>query len=280
MPNTQEFADIYSSLKPFPHTALELTKLINDPNSSINEFENVIQIDPILVGKVLELVNSSAFSPVEKIDSITRAISFIGTQGLHNLIIEDTIHDYFQEDESSPNEFSKKYLWKHSIATAIISKMVSERIFGIKGDKSYLCAILHDIGLIIENFINPDQFIKICFSCNTSTELVEKEEETFGTSHNKIGQIITQKWQMPMDVSLAIRDHHCHGENFAAPKSLTGIIQISEHLCNILGFQALPNLTHIAPPHITTHIEKNIDEYDALLQDLPAIINDVTSIYS
>lgn len=275
----KQIVDKYSSTCAFPHTVTKLTTLINDPNSSIKDFEQIIEVDPILVGRVLELVNSSAFSPIQKVDSIARAITFIGMEGLHNLVITDTMHGIFTKNDHTSVTIFKDSLWRHSVATAITSKMVSERIVGTKGDQSYLCAILHDVGLIIEHAVEPTKFDEICTDCKTSKELVEKELAILGTSHNQIGQYITKKWLMPSDVSMAIRYHHREDAAFT-PSSFAGILQISEYLCSLLGYQALPGLTQNIAPHIMEHIEENADEYEVLVQDLPEHLEKVEAVYS
>jgi hypothetical protein len=60
--------------------------------------------------------------------------------------------------------------------------MVAERIFGINGDDAFLCGILHDFGLLVEEQIRRGDFHRICATCTTSSELLAMEQQTFEPS--------------------------------------------------------------------------------------------------
>ena len=278
MSATTEFVDDFSKVATFPSVVAQLTQLINDQNSTMKQFEDIIQMDPILVVRVLKLVNSSAFSLMQKVDSISRAIAFLGMRNLHNLAVTDTLHGMFGEDSEEHDNFSRKHLWLHSAATALTSKLVAERIFGERGDEVYLSAILHNIGIIIEAQVRPEEFLRICKACKGEMFLVDLEQQTFQTNHSKIGYLITKQWNMPLAVSEAILAHHNHTEE-VAPSSLAGIIQISEYLIGHLNYTVLPNTPTIIAPNLMAHIQENADEYEVFLEDLPEELEALESMY-
>lgn len=98
----------------------------------MKDFEEVIKMDPILVSRLLRLVNSPYHGLIQTVDSIGRAVAFLGTKNLHNLIVTDALKNFFA-GPGPDSIFSKKKLWIHSAAVSICSKMVAERIFGING---------------------------------------------------------------------------------------------------------------------------------------------------
>ena len=95
----------------------------------------------------MRLVNSPYYGLVQTVDSIGRAVAFLGMKNLHNLVVTDALKNIFIGPEID-SIFSKKKLWLHCAAVSICSKMVAERIFGINGDDAFLCGILHDFGLL------------------------------------------------------------------------------------------------------------------------------------
>ena len=70
----------FNSIKTLPHVAIRLSKLISDDNSRMQEFEEVIKLDPTMVLRLLRLANSPYYGLREKIDSIPRAVVHSGTQ--------------------------------------------------------------------------------------------------------------------------------------------------------------------------------------------------------
>ena len=278
MSNAKQFIAKFSDIEPLPHIVTKLSKLIADSNSTIREFEAVIKMDPILVVRILRLVNSPFYGLVQKVDSISRAVAYIGMKNLHSLAITDAMKSMFIDTNPS-TVFSRKQIWLHSAAVSICSKMVAERIFGINGDDAYLSGILHDCGLIVEEQIRREEFTTLCQNPTTTTELVENERRLFGTDHCEIGYHMCLEWAMPTVIQEAIRDHHALLDD-VNPDSLTGILQISECLVGQLGHPTLTNTENIISAPLLAHISANQEEYAVLLEDFPEEMAKAQDIYS
>ncbi len=278
MSNAKQFIAKFSDIEPLPHIVTKLSKLIADSNSTIREFEAVIKMDPILVVRILRLVNSPFYGLVQKVDSISRAVAYIGMKNLHSLAITDAMKSMFIDTNPS-TVFSRKQIWLHSAAVSICCKMVAERIFGINGDDAYLSGILHDFGLIVEEQIRREEFTALCQNQTTTAELVESERRLFGTDHCEIGYHMCLEWAMPAAIQEAIRDHHALLDA-VSPDSLTGILQISECLVSQLGHPTLTNTVNVISPPLLAHISANQEEYAVLLEDFPEEMAKAQDIYS
>ena len=87
--------------------------------------------------------------------------------------------------------------------------MISERIFSIKSEDSFICGILHDIGLIIEYQLENKLFHDIVKSYNpNNNNLCDLERKIIGTDHCMVGEAISKEWKLPLDVQLGIKTHH------------------------------------------------------------------------
>ncbi len=261
------FIDRFRDTQTLPHVVTKLSKLIADSNTTMKEFEDVISMDPILVSRLLKLVNSPFYGLRQEVDSISRAVAFIGMKNLHNIAVTDAMRTIFSKQEDS-TAFSRNQLWLHCAAVSICSKMVAERILGINGDDAYLCGILHDFGLIVEEQVDNKHFLEICGQCKTIADLVELEQKMLDTNHCEIGCLITADWSMPESIQEAIRDHHTMLD-IVEPTSLTGLIQISEYLTGQIGHTTLPDITVQISPPLLEHIQENMDEYTVLMEDFP-----------
>ena len=277
MPAAQRFIEKFSDVQPLPHIVTTISRLIADNESTMKDFEEVIKMDPVLVGRLLRLVNSPFYGLTQTIDSIGRAVAFLGMKNLHNLIVTDALKSIFVRKESAA-PFSKKRLWLHSAAVSICGKMVAERIFGINGDDAFLCGILHDFGLLVEEQVERRTFHNICSTCTNTSDLITLENEAFDTDHCKIGFLLTSEWNMPLTIQEAIRDHHLLSESLI-PASLTGIIQISEYIAGQLDHTTLPNVTVQISPPLMEHLQNNLDEYNVLVEDFPAEMAKAQTIY-
>lgn len=277
MSKAKKFIRKFKDIKTLPHVVTNLSRLIADENSTMKDFEDVIKMDPILVVRLLRLVNSPFYGLSQRVDSIGRAVAYLGMKNLHNLAVTDALKNIFQEQGQS-QAFSREKLWLHCAAVSICAKMIAERIFGTNGDDAYLCGILHDFGLIVESQVDPKNFFAACDAYKEGDSLTSLEQEYLGTDHCEIGHQLTLDWEMPQTIQEAIRDHHLQSGDFA-PSSLTGIIQIAEYITGQLGYTALSNLTPTLPSHLVVHMQDNMDEYKVLIEDLPEEMRNAQDLY-
>lgn len=271
------FVKKFKDIHPLPHIVTTLSRLIADNESTMKDFEDVIKMDPVLVSRLLRLVNSPYYGLAQTVDSIGRAVAFLGMKNLHNLVVADVLKTIFVSRDTD-TIFSKKRLWVHCAAVSICSKMIAERIFGINGDDAFLCGILHDLGLLVEEQVETASFHRICTSCNDSASLVELERQAFATDHSEICYCMTLDWNMPITIREAIRDHHLLSAAIT-PSSLTGILQIAEYIASRAGHSTLPDITAQISPPLLDHLQENMDEYNVLLEDLPDEMTKTQAIY-
>lgn len=274
------YLDKFTGLKTVPPVADRLVKMIAEDTASLKDFETVIRVDPTLVLRILKLINSAYFSLRTKIQNISEAVAYIGMDNLRNMIFLDAVKNLFFKD-SNTIEFSRKKLWVHCAVTSICCQMVAERIFAMKGEDHFLCGILHDIGLIVEDQVAPEKFKEFCRTFDsTGQELTDYERKVMGADHTIIGYLLTQQWGLEPNICQGIKYHHDALEALE-PDSHAGILQIAEYLASRLGYTAFPEThTRIHSPPLLSHIKGNIMGYRAIADDLPQEIARIREIYS
>ncbi|MCK5340163.1 MAG: HDOD domain-containing protein, partial [Desulfobulbaceae bacterium] len=156
MQPAQKLLNKFSDQKTLPHVAIKVNQLIKNVNSTMKDFEEIIQLDPILVTRLLRLVNSPFYGLSERVESISKAVVYVGMQNLRNLVAVEALKDLFIDKTDAAEGFSRKNLWLHSATVAILAQMIALRIFGIKSDEYFLAGIVHDIGIIVEDQVKGD----------------------------------------------------------------------------------------------------------------------------
>jgi len=267
---TREHALIrkFNNIKTLPHVAIRLSKLLSNENNSFKDMEEVIRLDPTLVLRVLRIVNSAYYGLKQKVDSIERAVVFIGMRNLRNMVVTEALKDIFRM-ETNGQVYSRRQLWLHCAAVSICGHMIGERILGQKGEDVFLCGILHDIGIIVEDQVARKSFIETCnrFQLN-SRSFVDHENEVIGTNHCAVGYELSREWSLPVTVQEAIRDHHRLSHTIS-PSSVTGILQISEYIVSRMNYTAMPGMKETLSAQLLDHLVENIGEYKTLIRDLP-----------
>jgi len=278
MPTAKGLLNKFSTAKTLPYITIQLTKLISDENSTMQDFENMIKMDPTLVLRILRSANSPYYGLRQKVNSISRAIVIIGINNLRNMIVTEGLKEIFK-DKKGKNAFSRNRLWLHCAAVSICSQMIVERIFGFNGEDAFLCGILHDIGMIVEDQTAPDLFYEACNSYDENTKLItDHEKEIIGTDHCEIGYLLAKQWQLPIEVQEGIQHHHKTLDH-VAPSSLTGVIQQAEYIVSQLDYTAIPGMKAVLSLPLAKHIRNNVKEYKALVRDLPNEMSKAKDLY-
>ncbi len=283
METAKKMIEEFNKIKTIPHNVTRLAQLINDENSTLTDFEKTIRIDPILVARLLTLVNSSYFGLTRKVDSISRAVALLGMKNLHNIAVTDALKGIFKDSSPKQSSFSINNVWAHSASAGICCKMLAERIFSLNGDDAYLCGLLHDIGLIVEHQVSTQKFLTVFEKWSSDNPVItEIEQEAFATDHCQIGYLLAQQWQFSEPLALTIRNHHSTYED-TTPESPEGILQLSLYIISQLGFTLKEDSKENAAKNLSAplskHLQENLEEYKIIIEDLPEEIENARQMY-
>lgn len=259
----KEFQDI----KTLPHVAIKVTQLINSENCSAQEFEEIIKLDPILSARLIRLVNSPYFGLNSKVNSISKAIIYMGMKQLRNLVAIEALRNM---NNSKTSEILNRYkLWMHSAIVAILCELIAKRIFGMFPEDPFLAGIIHDIGFILEDQIVEDKFNQACkkFS-EKKIGIIDCENEFIETDHSIVGSQLMFAWLMPKEICNAIKSHHDSIKKIDFP-SITGVLMISDYIACKVNYSPFLISHANFNPYIIEHIKENIADYKIIMKDLP-----------
>jgi len=213
-----------------------ITKIINDPKSSAKDLKEIIQIDPPLTGKLLKLANSVYYSPRTQISEIQQAIIWVGYDTLKELALSQKVCEVFAGGTDIEG-YSRILLWKHSVAVALLAKMIYRREFGRKGENIYVAGLLHDIGIIALDQFCQDDFRLILSKTKTEKQnLTKTEKEVLGFDHTEVGKAMTDSWNLPQELVEVIGYHH-NPDNIAREFLRPGLtLYVADYVCQQKGF--------------------------------------------
>lgn len=185
-----------------------LIAIINDPRSTVRDLKELIELDPPLTARILKVANSAYYAPRGTISDIEQAVIWLGFDTLKEIALSQKIAEIYNE-QTVIAEYSRQALWEHSIAVALIGKLIYRREFSEPGDTIYAIGLLHDIGIIITDQFLPDAFRYIFIKAKMKNKtFIDMEEEVIGVNHSQIGAAIAAKWVLPEVFYQAIAHHH------------------------------------------------------------------------
>jgi HD-like signal output (HDOD) protein len=197
------------TLPVLPSAFQELTALMDNPDSRMEEVVAILERDISMAAQILKLVNSAYFGLSRRVSTLKEAISFLGLDILRQLVLMQ--HLFARIPESEVRRFRIDRLWQHSFCTATLAKDIIENS-PVKcknlSNVAYLAGLLHDIGKLVLFFYLPEA------SAEAREKLAFKEAKTsdetaeFGADHTAIGGYLTSLWGMPHAITEAVTMHH------------------------------------------------------------------------
>jgi HD-like signal output (HDOD) protein len=125
--------------------------------------------------------------------------------------------------------------WRHALGTALISQHLAQVLHMENPEKMYLAGLLHDVGILVNCLLFPDDFRDVLRIATTSeTPLVEIEKPLLGFTHCESGRILADLWTLPEDLSGAIEYHHVAASDVGDPV-MTAIVNLADLLCRLRG---------------------------------------------
>jgi putative nucleotidyltransferase with HDIG domain len=238
-------------LPPFPATVNKVMEICRDVNTSPTDLTRVISLDPVLTGKVMQLVNSAYFGISREIISPFRAVVMLGMNTVKNLVLGATVMGAFGTRKNF-RALNMDMFWKHSLGVGVIAKLIAQKR---KTDKKllegyFIAGLLHDIGKIPLNSKFSDEYLTIIgMPENEPQPLFISEKQILGIDHAYVGNLIAEKWKLGEEISDTITYHH-------APETFQGVqndilftVILSDHFANSseIGFSGNRYLSNIDP---------------------------------
>ncbi len=187
-------------------TVGKVMEICSRTDASPNELNKVISLDPVLTGQVLKLINSAYYSLVNKVTSLTRAITMLGMNTVKNIALSTAIIRSVSGAKKSKALPTAKF-WAHSIGTGVSAKLLGE----LKGfspmerEELFLAGLLHDLGKIPFG----DEYIEVLNIAKLEQlPLVEVERHHMGIDHEEVGLMIAEKWKLNTVITKCITSHH------------------------------------------------------------------------
>ena len=101
-------------------------EICRDVNTSPTDLTKVISLDPVLTGKVMQLVNSAYFGLSREIISPVRAVVMLGMNTVKNLVLGATVMSAFGASKNF-RALNMDMFWKHSLGVGVIAKLIAKK---------------------------------------------------------------------------------------------------------------------------------------------------------
>jgi HD-like signal output (HDOD) protein len=234
---SQHYLEDELEIPSMPSVAVKLRKAMRR-NIGIAEAVEIIQLDPVMSAKLVQVANCPLYISVNPAKSCFEAVNRIGLYATRNLIISLSVKQIFKSNNKLIAAYLDK-IWRQSIFVSGIAYTLATITKQIDPEEALLAGLISDIGLV--PFLN--------FAANLPADYFEKQDLDLIIPYIRgpIGSNVLLKWDFPDEFvaipSLAEDWHQSHGDKL----TLADIVVLSR-LHSKIGkseMAALPAITSI-----------------------------------
>jgi len=247
----QDFIDRMPSLST---TVTKVLEICNRPNTSPNDLNRVISLDPVLTGQVLKLINSAYYSLPNQITSLTRAIIMLGLNTVKNLALSTAILGTLGREDSF-RALPMDGFWTHSICVGVASKIIATGL-GVPvamREEYFVAGLLHDLGKVPLNNRFADEYRQVLELTRLEQgPLLRSESLVLGIDHGLVGGMIAAKWQLSESMSVALVQHHDPDQVAEEYRHIAAVVSLANMYANVhdIGFSGDPYQEWPAVRHV------------------------------
>jgi HD-like signal output (HDOD) protein len=178
-----------------PEVYQKVRNLIDDPNSDIEHFVEVVASDPNLTVAVLRVANSAFFGFPGKIDSLSRAVNMLGIGQLHDLVLATSAIASLK----LPNDIMPlKTFWQFSLFSAVLTRLLASQLKIPKSERLFVIGLLYEIGHLVLYAKHPELAKRAMDLSRNNQEMLHiAEQELFGMHYGEIGARLMAQWCLP-----------------------------------------------------------------------------------
>lgn len=187
----------------------ELTRAMTNADVSMGALAALVEQDPAMTAKVLQLVNSAAFGSARQHTSVQQALTYLGTQRLKALALSAQV---FAEGTRSTPGFDLAAEQQHAARVSTLAQRFLAD--ASRAETAFTAGLLHDVGRIVLATCAP-----------------EADAESAGVTHAEAGAYLLALWGLPLEIVEAVQHHH-------APPADATDITFAVHVADALAHES------------------------------------------
>ncbi|MCG8403820.1 MAG: HDOD domain-containing protein [Phycisphaerales bacterium] len=201
----------YESLKstdnlPSPKgVALEIIRLANSEETTLDSIAAVIETDPAMAQKVLKLVNSPLAGMQRTIASVRRAVTLLGLRTVKSLALGFSLVADHKTGHCSGFDYER--FWSESLARAAAARRLTVHVKDFSAEEVFACGLVSQIGRLALATVYPQAYATVLedLEDDDPVALAGQERESLGIDHNELASNMMADFFMPELFQIAVR---------------------------------------------------------------------------
>jgi putative nucleotidyltransferase with HDIG domain len=204
-PQLQQLLTEIDTLPSPPDAIIQLSAALSAPQVEIPDVARIIESDPGMSAKLLQLINSASFGLHQHMTEIDQVVAYLGLSTVRNVLtaVELLGAFYGMPEEMIPEVEMHR---AHAMAVAeFAQRLPRDRQ---QQHEAFAAGMLHDIGLLALMARAPERYMAVKVEVGTGRDFEAAELDVLGVSHATIGANILEEWMLPTALCEAVARSH------------------------------------------------------------------------
>jgi HD-like signal output (HDOD) protein/prolyl-tRNA editing enzyme YbaK/EbsC (Cys-tRNA(Pro) deacylase) len=255
-------------LPAMPEMAHQLLRLRNDPRTTIAQLGATLARDPSLGAQIVRYATSAYYGYRGPVQSIEQATRVLGFETVLNMALGLAAGRTFDTPRDGP--IGLHAFWRHAIHSATLCQglaTLAPRQLGLKRGLAWLAGLLHNLGFLLLGHLFKPEFFLLNKTVELNPEVLVTlvERRLLGIDHTRLGAALLQAWDMPAELTTAVREHHNEqysGEHAAYAR----LVLVADQL--LRGYGIGDGAAEDPPPQVLTALGLDLDAVLRLTQQV------------
>jgi HD-like signal output (HDOD) protein/ActR/RegA family two-component response regulator len=190
------------ALPPMPRTFAALQSALTDPNVDASKVATIIQKDPAISAKVLQVCNSAFFRLPRRVVSIQQAVSYLGLSTVRSMVLSAEL---FRPGKALSPGLDLEQMQRHALSVAAIARSLAAD--NPWAEEAFLAGLLHDVGFLLLTRQCQDGTQRAFEAAAAGMPLLEAEQQYMGINHGVAGGYLLGLWGLPYEIVEAVAYH-------------------------------------------------------------------------
>jgi len=196
-----------TTLPTAPKIYVAMTQALRDPKCDSRRIAAILERDPALSAKVLQVANSAYFGVGHTASDPRAAVARIGLDNVNDLVMATEVFD-----SSVHGHFVEQLRDRALLASRVALKIAADRT---DASAAATAALLTDIGYLVPNLTFTDTDLPLLLS---------------DRAHAEVGAYLLALWGLPLPIVEAVAHHHTPGRVPRSDFGIHGIVHVAAAL--------------------------------------------------
>lgn len=190
------------NLPSLPAVALEVLRIAQDEDATLDDMANCLARDPALAAKLLKLANSSLFGGGKEVTTLQRATMLLGMKTVKLMALSFSLAGSLPK-QGLQGSLDFAVYWQRSLVCAIAARSLARLVRSPTVDEAFLCGLFAHFGKLILTRCLPEEYEPV-LADSGGWPSPHFEEERLGFRSTDACASLLKSWELPPLIWVAV----------------------------------------------------------------------------